>query len=73
MLVEAETRLQSAAPDPASLRPDAILLSPPVTGDRPVFPSLPLYAAGALATALLAGAALNAAALRRAADRVVRS
>lgn len=73
VLVEAETRLKGAAPDPAALRPDATLLSPPVVADRPVFPSLPLYAAGALATALAAGAALNLGALRRQAGRVIGS
>ncbi len=65
ILADALTRMKTRGPSTEALKPDAEVLSPATVPDKPVFPILPLYLAGAFGAALLAGAALNASAIRR--------
>ncbi len=65
VLADALTRMKTRGPSTEALKPDAEVLSPATVPDKPVFPILPLYLAGAFGAALLAGAALNASAIRR--------
>lgn len=48
-----------------ALKPDAEVLSDPNVPDAPAFPVLPLYVAGSVGLALIAGAGMNARAVRR--------
>ncbi|MEZ2218286.1 GumC family protein [Rhizobium sp. RCC_161_2] len=72
VLADAQTRLKTRAPTLAALKPDAEVLSPATVPIRPIFPILPLYAAGSLGMAFLAGAGMNASAIRRDAKRLLK-
>lgn len=72
VLADAQTRMKARAPTLQALKPDAEILSPATVPDRPVFPILPLYAAGSLGMAFLAGAGMNASAIRRDAKRLLK-
>ncbi|KEA03409.1 GumC family protein [Rhizobium rhizogenes] len=72
VLADAQTRLKTRAPTLEALKPDAEVLSPATVPVRPVFPILPLYAAGSLGMAFLAGAGMNASAIRRDAKRLLK-
>lgn len=73
VLADALTRMKTRGPSTEALKPDAEVMSPATVPDKPVFPILPLYIAGALGAALLAGAAMNAAAIRRDVARLMKS
>lgn len=72
VLADAQTRLKARAPSLTALKPDAEILSPATVPDKPIFPILPLYAAGSLGVAFLAGAGMNASAIRRDAKRLLK-
>jgi uncharacterized protein involved in exopolysaccharide biosynthesis len=72
VLADAQTRLKQRAPTLEALKPDAEVLSPATVPDKPIFPILPLYAAGSLGVALIAGAGLNASAVKRDAKRLLK-
>lgn len=72
VLADAQTRLKTRAPTLEALKPDAEVLSPATVPVKPVFPILPLYVAGSLGMAFLAGAGMNASAIRRDAKRLLK-
>ncbi len=72
VLADAQTRLKQRTPTLQALKPDAEVLSPATVPDQPIFPILPLYAAGSLGVAFIAGAGMNAPAVRRDAKRLLK-
>lgn len=73
VLADALTRMKTRGPSTEALKPDAEVLSQATVPDKPVFPILPLYLAGAFGAALLVGAAMNASAIRRDVTRLMKS
>jgi uncharacterized protein involved in exopolysaccharide biosynthesis len=72
VLADAQTRLKQRAPAIEALKPDAEVLSPPTVPDKPIFPILPLYAAGTLGMACIAGAGMNFSAVKRDTKRLLK-
>ena len=73
LLNDAHTRAAARAMATGALKPDAEVISQPIAPDKAVFPNVILYGIGSMGLAGLAGAAMNASAIRRDLTRLMKS